>query len=347
MAKSQYYTQTFTLPNGKRKYVRAKTKEELDKKVFELRLEMNAGVDISNDMRFDEFVQMWWKIYQLPVLRPSSVNSVRMLVNIVLDHLGALPIRQIKPIHIQNMLQALYKEGYAKGTQKHVLSKAKQILNCAVENNIIMRNPVLSSHKVSGLTKKVEALTVEQEIIFREAIKGRPLEKLAILALNTGMRSGELRGLQWADVDMKNKVIHVQHNLVIDDTGHPVLTNTLKTEAARRDIPITPEAYSVLASIPKVSTFIFINRYNEPITGSVLACYFATLDKTLGFAVRPHMLRHTFATRLIANGADPKTVQYLLGHATLDMTLSVYTSYNAESPDTQRRTAEMLVSALS
>ena len=145
------YTKTFTLPNGQRKYVRAKTKEELEAKVTALKMQMQAGVDISDNTTVGEFIQMWVDVYKRPNLTPKSMSDLLHTINtIILPPLGALRIRSVKPIHIQNMMSDAAR--YSHRTQSKALSTTRAIFNTAVDNGLIMRSPVPATMKAHGTT---------------------------------------------------------------------------------------------------------------------------------------------------------------------------------------------------
>lgn len=118
---------------------------------------------------------------------------------------------------------------------------------------------------------------------------------MIIFALSTGLRVGELTGLRWADVDMKESVVNIRQQLIYKNLGDGCKFHIqgLKTEAGRRDIPLTENAeHRRPELLPHVSA---------------------------------HILRHTACTRLAESGLEPKVLQYIVGHANVSVTLDVYT----------------------
>ena len=141
MSKGKLYPATFTMPNGQRKYVRAKSKEELERKVTQLKMEMRAGVDISDNTTFGEFTQMWVDTYKRPNLTKKSMDDIlHLLNNKVMPSLAEMRLKDIKPMHIIQMMSA--RPELSHRSQSKALSYTRSIFNAAVDNGLIMRSPV-------------------------------------------------------------------------------------------------------------------------------------------------------------------------------------------------------------
>lgn len=178
------------------------------------------------------------------------------------------------------------------------------------------------------------------------------------------MRRGELCGLMWSDVDFPAGVIHVRHNALLTN-AQTTVSDTLKTSAAVRDIPIPPTLFAELVKERKGAKGLYVLHMEngKPLSKSSLKCLLQMIEnrtvddpadlwttaphskvvRTLDFHVHPHQLRHTYITRLFESGLDIKEIQYLAGHATVNMTLRVYTHYQHESR--QQSTAQKVCAA--
>lgn len=298
----------------------------------------------------------------------TGAKSIETLRNTykahILPYLKGVPLKKVTPMQIQLIL------GNLSGQSKSLNDKAIQILrgifNAAVDNNLIAKSPVPLRLRSGGIaTKEKAALTVEQSRQLLNAVFGTRAYLFCLIALQTGMRRGEICGLMWSDIDFDAQIIHVQHNAIFS-SEQTVVSSDLKTAAARRDIPIPPTLLALLTSEKNGSESPFVLHMDN---GSALSqTSFSNLwdmvrrrtvndaaelgtparnskmVRSLDFHVTPHQLRHTYITRLFESGLDIKEIQYLAGHTTIDMTLRVYTHYQHESR--KKETAKKVCEAL-
>ena len=346
MSKAKLYTRTVTLPGGKRKYYRAKTKAELDKKITQAKLELGAGVDIANDITFGEYAQMWYTVYKKPYLRENSQQAYKhYLNNHILPTLANIPIRNIKPAHIQKVMEGVKDNSHS--LQSAVLMTTRAVFRSAVDNGVILKTPATSTIKSGGrkTTEKVP-LTPEQSEDLLKAMWGKPEYLFCLIALSTGMRRGEIFGLMWDDVDFENGYIEVTHNWTASG-DKSVVSEALKTDASNRRLPI-PDRLSEYLALEKrksTSSYVVINSANKLYLYAEVCTLRARLKRVgeeIGAYVTPHILRHTYITRLFEAELDIKQIQYLAGHSTPEMTLRIYTHYCRASreEDTAKRVRE-------
>ena len=152
-----------------------------------------------------------------------------------------------------------------------------------------------------------------------------------LICLHTGLRIGEVVGLQWRDVDFKADVIRVNktvQRLYIADDGdrrYFMSIGSPKTASSVREVPMTKELQKIMRRAQSVPEHYVLSGSSRPIEPRVLRDYFTKLLTSLGLSkVRFHALRHSFATRCIESGADPKTVSAILGHSSVSTTLDLY-----------------------
>ena len=209
---------------------------------------------------------------------------------------------------------------------------------------MIAKTPVLDRFKAPGVpTEEKLALTPQQAAELLELLKGKNVELFVRLGLETGMRRGELLGLMWDAVDLDAGVIHVRRNYVMTPT-ETVLSDDLKTENSRRDLPLTPDMVQRLREkrAKANSLFVITRKNGRPFDLESFRTFWEPVSRRIGPArpegnrtgfvltdqsVTPHTLRHTFATRCIEQGLPVHDVQALMGHSDPNITLRIYTHY--------------------
>ncbi len=173
-------------------------------------------------------------------------------------------------------------------------------------------------------------MTPEQVKTLTRKIKGQDIEPFVLVALYTGMRKGEVLGLQWHDVDITGGELTVRNALKWPGNNAGVISPILKSEAAYRKIPFGGELRAVFLQlwVQRDGPCVF-HRNGKPLGYSM----FRTMWKKAAAALpdvekfTPHILRHTCITNWIFAGYDVKTVQYLAGHTDAKTTLNHYAKY--------------------
>ena len=343
--KYTYLTKAIQMPDGTRKYIRAKDPKELEERVLKAQILVNAGVDICSEETFGHFAQMWYDIYKKPYLRENSLLVIKNALNThILPRIGGYRLRDISPMQIQALMAGLSRKSYS--LQSKVLVILRNIFCVAQENGLIAKSPISSTLKAGGVkTKEKVALTPQESARLLAGIKNKRAKTFALIALDTGMRRGEILALRWANVDFERKVIHVCSNALVKE-GRTDVNADLKTSAAKRDIPLSEELEQWLAQQKPLahSQFVIAMENHQPLTKSSFRSMWRLIERELpGTHLTAHILRHTYITRLFEAGLDIKEVQYLAGHSTVDMTLRVYTHYDRKSREAQ--TAEKVRAA--
>ena len=234
-----------------------------------------------------------------------------------------------------NEFVASIKEKYSYSTTKMVKSLINRSLDFALKNNLINEKIVISIGLKNKQVRKVEALEKqEQTKLEKYILENKKWYHYGILiSLYTGLRLGELVALKWQNVDLNNKVIYIEKAVSIILQNHKTLTieDTPKTASSVRVIPISKQLLNILKELKQNSTndFVLVSHNNKQLQPRAYQKSFENLLKKLkikhyGF----HSLRHTFATILLENSIDIKTISELMGHSSPTITLNRYVHTN-------------------
>ena len=170
--KSNLYTTTVKLPDGSRKWIRAKNKDDLERKKAELLVQIGAGLDVLDDSTFGEFAEIWLNTYKRPYLRETTLMGIENTLNThILPYLEKVPLKKVSPIQIQVIMAALSNK--SKSLNNQVLQTLRGVFNAAVDNNLLLKSPVPNNLRVGGIpTEEKMALTPEQSQRLLDAVKG-------------------------------------------------------------------------------------------------------------------------------------------------------------------------------
>lgn len=335
------FEKRFTV-NGKRVSVYGKTFKEIQEKEQEIRKQFEAGIYTDNrKITLDKYFEEWIQGKRVSAKGSSLKTYKNYYYKHISSRLGHRRIQQIERREILK-LQREVAEIVSETTCNMVLKTLKIVLNDAVHDDIIFKNPAdgVKSLKKEG-NKAADtyhrALTEdEQKIFMQEAASNYYYEFLAF-SLCTGMRCGEVAALTWNDIDEKENVIHITKTVTYTEDGKLTI-GTPKTEASKRDIPLTEQTRSILKQhrdkygniIPIGCNNIFIALYgglihNHAINNAIKEILNGLEEK--GIIIEhftAHALRDTFATRYIEQGGNMQTLKTILGHNSLAMTMDLY-----------------------
>jgi len=211
-------------------------------------------------------------------------------------------------------------------TVNRALAVLKSMLNRAVTWGKVDSNPCKAVKKLQENNQRLRFL--EREEIGRLLdCCSEHIKPIVVVALNTGMRKGEILGLKWRDIDIKRGIIH--------------LSSTKSGE--KREVPMNEVAQKTIIGVLKhpESQYVFCNGEGKPY-GDVKKSFFTAVRKAGIIDFHFHDLRHTFASQLVMSGIDLNTVRELLGHKTMEMTLR----YSHLSPDHKKRAVDILGSRM-
>lgn len=342
----------------KPKDIYGSTVKELDKKIKDLTYELDNGIQNNKEL-FGTFFKDW--LYNTHMI-DKKLSTKERYDGIYRNYiegsdLYTIRLKDLTPLDIQNYYNKLINDKKSVSIIKNLHKLITPCIRYAYDSNRIIKNfsaaIILPKDTIKAKKTKVTPFTLQEQIQFIEAIRGHEYEMLFLTALDTGLRQGELFALKWDDIDFDNKIIRVNKtfkNIRNISTGkYENTVQTPKTDKSIRIVPIpihlidklkkhrkNQKALKLkLANLYKDNNLVFSNTYGKYLdSGNVLKKFKKIIDninaneedENKKIAERKfHDLRHTYATRLFELGENPKTVQELLGHSNISITLDTYT----------------------
>lgn len=351
------YEARFTNRFGDRQSVYAMSLREIKSRLAKAKA---ADIDRRNvanpNVHLDEWYKKWMDVYKRPVVRANTIRQYQYIYeHNIRPYIGDPKINDITKLAVQDILNQLKDAGY----QWESLNKVKILLtdmfDRAIEDDMMLKNPAKGVKiPVPRPEKEVKALSQEEQQAFFRCSAGTFYDNLFRVAVGTGLRPGELFALREENIDFKNKVIHVEKTLLYQklegDTGKTFHEDDPKTRTSKRSVPMNKYCEDALRqqlilhkiavnNSPKpkeaFTDYIFCTRYGTPMCAQIYSDDIKRIVTEINCTRDPleamdmfsgHCFRHTFATRCFEAGIAPKTVQAYLGHASLNMTMDLYTS---------------------
>lgn len=333
------YCARFVDKFGKRKSKRSKKLQEVRQWIADATyIDEHSDLDQATDMLVDAWFDYWISIKKKTV-RPNTVrNYTERYERNIKGVIGKKLLTEVKPIHCQKIFSDMAEEGYKTTTIYQTRIALYNMMDFAKENDVIINNPCKKSVKsdMGKPSDKKEALTIDVQKKFLEGAKGQSYENQFRFILQTGLRTGELVGLKWDDIDFENRTLTISRTMEFRYKVGEWRVGPPKSKSGYRTIPLTDEAIRILKAQKEKNSKIkvinlewadqvFLCRKGEPVKNSTYdTALFKICDKIGIKRFSMHVLRHTFATRCIEAGMMPKTLQKILGHSNIGITMNLY-----------------------
>jgi integrase len=302
------------------------------------RLDEGLTFDAEN-LLLGEYLDRWLEATMRGSIRKSTYDRYEGAVRVhIKPALGRLKLDKLSPAHLQGFYRNRLDAGCAPASVNKLHTVLHKALSQAVAWRMVPRNVAEAVRAPRPAPEEMRPLSTEETRMFLQAARDDRLEALYVLAVTTGMRQGEMLAIKWQDIDMKNATLSVRRTLT--RSGGRLLLGEPKTKKSRRTIHLTEAAVRALREhlsrqIEEIERLgdlysddglVFTSEVGTLVNPSNLRQRsFARLLKRGGLpTIRFHDLRHTCATLLFSRGVHPKHVQELLGHATVAITLDIY-----------------------
>ena len=323
---------------------------------------------VSDNITLDAWFNRWVEVYKKKSVRPNTLREYTHIYNKnISPYLGNRNINSLVKSDMQILIDRAADDNYKYERQNKIKVILTDMFARAMEDNLMIRNPAKGVKLRADKEIKAFALSREQQEEFFDACKGTFYDNLYNFAINTGLRPGELFALTADDIDLGGGYISVTKTLVyqkyLDDDCKTFHIEPPKTRQSYRKVPINSECRKYLenqfelkrivkSKRPKQQNdYLFVTKFNTPLNSviysdsirSVVRRINDTRDADNEFPFfGGHTFRHTFATRCFEAGVQPKVVQSYLGHASLKMTMDLYTHITDEkaSSDIERIVCE-------
>lgn len=354
-------TTTWKAPEGMAEKKADKLAKE---KYVEFKNRCKGLADFDENMRFKELCEEYFKVYAPNNLKPiTQYNYEKMFEYRLIPYFGNKKLKDITTPMLSDYFCNITKtnkdgeqEPIAPRTAKRIFNMMQSVFHFAIKQKILRDNPcegVELPKKDPTQEEKRKFLTEEELPRFLSLFDGErsDFDRIILILLHTGMRSGELLGLAWEDIDFDRKQIYVNHTL--SDVGGTHFLTTPKTKGSKRIITMNSTVYELLKLQRKhqmelkmiLPTFehsemVFTSSLGNYKDRSCLNTSFRRFLKGTDFEFMTlHCLRHSNATLLLNSGVDIKIVSEHLGHSDISTTGNIYADVLASS---RQRTAEIL-----
>lgn len=317
----------------------------------EMRAQVQRGSWVDprhGDVLVEDFAKQWLQRLTRAGRAPGTIDSYRACLARVTPRLGDMRLDQLRRPLLEQTLAGLTG---APSTRAGTHAALAMLLKAAVADGLLTASPMSGLRPPAIPRKEVPVLDQAQlqQLLAAVDVRWRPM---LLTCVGTGLRQAELFGIRRHRVDFLRRTLAVEEQVTSGNGRPPTLTTTLKTPASRRRVPLPDAVLTALAAdledrpdadvlflTPRTKSLWRRQHFNDTVWKPTLRA--AKLDEKLGI----HVLRHTYASHLIAAGHHPRVIQARLGHASIVETMDTYGHLFPDSDDDTRTALDALLAA--
>jgi len=322
------------------------TKKDAEKFLTEKLRELDNGILVENtNMNIKEYLKFWLQNSCKKNLSINTYEEYELKVNKhIIPYLGNIKLDKLKPLQIQNFYALKLEQGLSERTVISFHKIIHRALEQALKWQLISINVSNGVEKPKVKKNKVDILNEEELKELLKIAQNTKLYTPIFIASYTGMRRGEVLGLTWKNVDLKNNVIKVEKTLSATKQG--IVFTEPKTETSKRSIAISKDISQILKKVQveqlkdrirlghlyQNNDLVCCNDNGDFINPKNFSRDFHNLLKANNFKIiRFHDLRHTHASLLVKLGVHPKEISNRLGHSDIQITMNLYSHIYEET----------------
>lgn len=323
------------------------TKRDAEKELTRLLNAIHVGAYVEpTRLSVADYLKRWLNDYAKPNVAAKTLERYTEIVSLhLIPALGPVLLAKLQPLHIQSYYSTALESGrrdrkdggLSAQTVLHHHRVLKQALRQAVRWQLVVRNVADAVEPPKPVRREMQVLDEKQMATLLESLKGARLYMPILLAMTTGLRRGEVLGVRWRDVDLDGGTLAVRQSLQ-QVRGMPlsfkqpkskkarvVALPGLLVEALRRHKAEQAKERLLLGPAYEDHDLVCARLHGTPLAPNEVTAGFADLVRKSDVPkVRLHDLRHSHATQLLRQKVHPKIVSERLGHATVGITLDVY-----------------------
>ncbi|EOL49873.1 tyrosine-type recombinase/integrase [Enterococcus caccae] len=278
----------------------------------------------------NDWASCWLKEIQNQ-LKPSTYASyTNKMIKHVLPFLGHIPMQSITTHNLDEWIKKIGKN-LSPNSVRIVYQVLVSCFTAAVKRELLIENPCKHVTLPKKKLNNIKAITTDQQKTLKEKASKHPKGLAVVLALETGMRIGEIAGLKWEDIDFSTNILTVKRTIqriqLINGTTKKtqIVEGTPKTTTSKRTIPLSKNLSQFLTKQKQNSNGSFVLGGCKPVEPRLISFWLKKMCQSVDLPhIRFHQLRHSFATRCLEKGVSIATISALLGHQSTKMTLDTY-----------------------